>query len=63
MTTETHIRIQATPNPNAWKFILDRPVLMEGKATYSNPEEASHNELARSLFVIDGSSKFTSFKM
>ncbi len=48
------IRIQATPNPNAWKFILDRPVLVEGKATYSTIEEAEHNILARSLFEIAG---------
>ena len=48
------IRVQATPNPNAWKFILDRPVLVEGKATYSTIEEAEHNILARSLFEIAG---------
>ncbi len=51
---ETLIRIQATPNPNAWKFVLDRPVLNEGKAAYSNIEEAEHNILSRSLFEIDG---------
>ncbi|MBX3039786.1 MAG: NifU family protein [Bdellovibrionaceae bacterium] len=48
------IRIQPTPNPNAWKFVLDRPVLSEGKATYGNPEEAQNNLLARSLFEVDG---------
>lgn len=52
--SETLIRIQATPNPNAWKFVLDRPVLNEGKATYSNIEEAEHNILSRSLFEIHG---------
>src|SRR5687768_6281095 len=46
------IRIQGTPNPNAWKFVLDRPVLTEGKATYSSKEEAQHNNLASSLFDI-----------
>ena len=35
------IRIQATPNPNAWKFVLDRPVLNEGKATYADAQEAA----------------------
>lgn len=48
------IRIQATPNPNAWKFVLDRPVLTEGKASYSSIEEASHNNLAKSLFDVQG---------
>ena len=48
------IRIQATPNPAAWKFVLDRAVLNEGKATYSNIQEAEHNPMAKSLFEIDG---------
>ena len=39
---EVLVRIQPTPNPNAWKFILDRPVLTEGKATYADSEEAKH---------------------
>ena len=46
------VRIQPTPNPNAWKFILDRPVLMDGKATYADKEEAKHNFLASALFEI-----------
>lgn len=46
------IRVQHTPNPNAWKFVLDRPVLTEGKATYTDPKEAEHNILASSLFQI-----------
>ncbi len=48
------IRVQATPNPNAWKFVLDRPVLNEGKATYSDPKEAEQNILANSLFQVEG---------
>jgi Fe-S cluster biogenesis protein NfuA len=48
------IRVQATPNPNAWKFVLDRPVLLEGKATYSTLEEAYGNRLALDLLAIDG---------
>jgi len=51
---EVLIRIQATPNPAAWKFVLDRAVLTEGKATYSTVQEAEHNPMARSLFQIDG---------
>lgn len=48
------IRVQATPNPNAWKFVLDRPVLNDGKATYSSLQEAAHNPLAKSLFDLNG---------
>ena len=53
-SNEVLIRVQATPNPNAWKFILDRPVLNDGKATYSSIEEAEHNILSRSFFEIPG---------
>ncbi|MGZ3691788.1 MAG: NifU family protein, partial [Pseudobdellovibrio sp.] len=52
--SEVLIRIQATPNPAAWKFVLDRPVLTDGKATYSTIEEAAHNPLASSLFQVEG---------
>lgn len=48
------IQIEDTPNPSAWKFILDRPVLLEGKATYFSPEEAAGNRLALDLLGIEG---------
>ena len=48
------IRIQETPNPNAWKFVLNKSVLDEGKATYIEPKEAENNLLARSLFEVNG---------
>lgn len=53
-SNEVLIRIQETPNPSAWKFILDKTVLTEGKATYSNIAEAENNLLAKSLFEIPG---------
>lgn len=53
-TQDVLIRIQATPNPNAWKFVLDRPVLADGKATYTDPKEADQSVLASSLFQVDG---------
>ena len=52
--SEVLIRVQATPNPSAWKFVLDRAVLNDGKATYSTIQEAEHNNLASSLFQIEG---------
>ncbi len=51
-TQEVLIRIQPTPNPNAWKFVLDRPVLLEGKASFSTAEEATGNRLAIDLLNI-----------
>ncbi len=51
---EVLIRVQATPNPNAWKFVLDKPVLNEGKATYSTPDEAAGNRLAIDLLSLEG---------
>lgn len=53
-TQDVLIRIQATPNPNAWKFVLDRPVLTEGKATYADAKEAEPSLLASSLFQVEG---------
>jgi Fe-S cluster biogenesis protein NfuA len=53
-TQDVLIRIQATPNPNAWKFVLDRPVLSEGKATYTTIQEAEQSPLASSLFQVEG---------
>lgn len=49
---EPKILIQSTPNPNALKFVLNRSVKAEGKATYKNPEECHTNPLARILFSI-----------
>lgn len=52
--TDVLIRVQDTPNPNAWKFVLDRPVLLEGKATFMTPDEAHGNRLAMDLLALHG---------
>lgn len=52
--SEVLIRVQDTPNPSAWKFVLDRPVLLEGKGSYSTPEDAYGNRLATDLLSIPG---------
>lgn len=54
MSTPLEIHIQGTPNPNAWKFVLNRAVLSEGKATFSSPDEAFGNTLALDLLAIEG---------
>ena len=48
------ITIQGTPNPNAAKFVLDRPVPGEGSRSYFDAESADEDRLAARLFAIDG---------
>jgi hypothetical protein len=47
------VDIQATPNPNAAKFILDKPV-SESSTSFFNVEAAKDHPLARNLFAIEG---------
>lgn len=47
------IQIQPTPNPNAWKFVLDRNVLNEGKATFSSLDEAKGNVIGTELLKLN----------
>ena len=48
------IRVAPTPNPNARKFILNQPVLQEGKANFTNLQEAENVRLAYDLLMIPG---------
>lgn len=48
------IRVEGTPNPNAAKFVLDRPLLGEGSRSYFDREAARGDPLAERLFEIDG---------
>lgn len=59
---EIKLMVQSTPNPNALKFILNRPVKTEGKATYHNAEECHTNPLARHLFTIPNVSEVYFFE-
>ena len=47
------IEIQSTPNPNALKFVLDRPV-SEQPMSYFNAAAATTDTLASNLFAIEG---------
>jgi hypothetical protein len=47
------IEIQPTPNPNAAKFVLDRPV-SEQPVSFFNAAAAKDYPLARKLFEIAG---------
>ncbi|EQC46207.1 NifU family protein [Bacteriovorax sp. Seq25_V] len=52
--SDLDIFIQPTPNPNALKFILDKPVKDNGSSTYRTPMECGNNELAVNLFTVRG---------
>lgn len=45
--------IQSTPNPNAFKFVVDE-VLWQGSMHYDSAEQSEGNDLAKKLFAIDG---------
>ena len=47
------VEIQATPNPNAAKFVLDRPIC-EQPMSFFNVESAGKYPLAMSLFAVEG---------
>jgi hypothetical protein len=52
---DANVRFQATPNPNAGKFIVNRKVL-DGTASRSfyNADDAADHPLAAALFELEG---------
>lgn len=48
----TKIRTQRTPNPNAWKYVLDRDVKLSGKVSYTEIPECEHVPLAAALLRL-----------
>jgi NFU1 iron-sulfur cluster scaffold homolog, mitochondrial len=57
MSEDLLIHVQPTPNPKALKFIVNRDVKSEGKATFSNQDEAQPVRLAYDLFGVPGVSQ------
>ena len=55
------IRMQATPNPQALKYVLNKPVKNTGKATYNSKDEAYGNVLAFSLMELEGATQVHMF--
>ncbi len=45
--------VQPTPNPNAMKFMLDRPI-SEGSVSFLKAEQAQDHPVAKALFAIPG---------
>ena len=48
------VRVQPTPNPDAFQFIMNGPVIISGTKTYNNADEAKGDSLAEDLFAIYG---------
>lgn len=47
--------IQPTPNPNAFKFLVDRTLAKSGQTlAYAKPEQARSDVLAQGMFAIPG---------
>lgn len=45
--------VQPTPNPNAVKFLLDRPI-SDNPISFLNPSEGQRHPLASKLFALNG---------
>ena len=47
--------IQPTPNPNAFKFLMDKPMAKPGQTqAYAKPEQAQNDALAQGMFAVPG---------
>lgn len=51
---ETLVRYQETPNPKALKFIVNKPLKAEGKATFKPDSEFYGLKLIESMFEVEG---------
>ena len=47
-------RVQPTPNPDAFQFIVNGKVMGNGTKTFDSPEDAVNDTLAKALFGIFG---------
>lgn len=48
------LRIQPTPNPDAFQFILNGKVIEAGTKTFDSPDDAGEDPMAKALFDIFG---------
>jgi len=54
-SNEFHVlRVQPTPNPNAFQFVINAPIISTGAKTFTNADEAKGDPLAEALFQIYG---------
>lgn len=62
MSDEIKVLVQATPNPQALKFIVNREIKTQGKATFVSKEQCQGVLLAEALFDIPGVSQLHFFE-
>ena len=48
------LRVQPTPNPNAFQFVINTPIVAAGTKTFENADDAKGDSLAEALFQIYG---------
>lgn len=48
------LSIQPTPNPLAYKFVVNQVLQAEGSRYYNNPDEAASDPLGTALFAVPG---------
>jgi Fe-S cluster biogenesis protein NfuA len=48
------LRVQPTPNPNAFQFVINLPIIDATTKTFTNADEAKGDQLAETLFQIYG---------
>lgn len=48
------VRSEDTPNPNARRYLVDRPVQEQPKGRFFPSADKADDPLARSLFEVDG---------
>ncbi len=48
------LRVQPTPNPDAFQFIMSKQVIASGTKTFNNADDAEGDALAEALFKIFG---------
>lgn len=52
---EFHVlRVQPTPNPNAFQFVINTPIIASGTKTFENIDDAKGDPFAEALFKIYG---------
>ena len=54
-STDFHVlRVQPTPNPNAFQFVINVPIIASGTKTFENADDAKGDSFAEALFQIYG---------
>jgi hypothetical protein len=54
MAEEVEIWAEATPNPEAMKFTVNRTLIEKGSKAFNSPEQAEDFPLAKKLFSAPG---------